>query len=116
MFKDVYYLWKNNQEDITLEKLYCISSEYEIIPYVFYVMYFTNWIFQDADLKKYITAFKTSDGVNLLDYYGLTEKECKAWKVDFQTRLNAINLYDFIRDDLTDADIKKLELNKRIFG
>ena len=36
MFKDVYYLWKNNQEAISLEKLYSISSEYEIIPYVFY--------------------------------------------------------------------------------
>ena len=116
MFKDVYYLWKNNQNAVSLEKLYAFSSEYEIIPYVFYVLYFTNWIFQDADLKKYVTAFETSEGVNLLDYYGLTEKECKAWKVDFQTRLKADNLYELIRDDLTDADIKKLERNRRIFG
>ena len=42
MFKDVYHLWKNNQEEISLDKLYAISSEYEIIPYVFYVLYFTK--------------------------------------------------------------------------
>lgn len=116
MFKDVYYLWKNNQETISLEKLYAISSEYEIIPYVFYVLYFTNWIFQDDDLEKYVNAFETSEGVELLDYYGLAEKERKQWKVDFQTRLEADNLYEFIRDDLTEADVEKLERNRRIFG
>ena len=116
MFKDVYYLWKNNQEAVSLEKLYAISSEYEIIPYVFYVLYFTNWIFQDDDLKKYVKAFETPEGVELLDYYGLAEKERKPWKVDFQTRLEADNLYEFIWDDLTEADVEKLERNRKIFG
>ena len=58
MFKDVYYLWKNNQEAVSLDKLYATSLEYEIIPYVFCVLYFTNWIFQDDDLKKYVKAFE----------------------------------------------------------
>lgn len=35
MFKDVYYLWKNNQEAISLDKLYATSLKYLIIPYVF---------------------------------------------------------------------------------
>ena len=116
MFKDVYYLWKNNQEAVSLDKLYAISSEYEIIPYVFYVLYFTNWIFKDTELQKYVEAFRTLEGESLLDYYGLAEKERKPWKVDFQTRLEADNLYEFIRDDLTEADIEKLERNRRIFG
>lgn len=116
MFKDVYYLWKNNQEAISLDKLYAISSEYEIIPYVFYVLYFTNWIFKDTELQKYVETFRTSEGEAHLDYYGLTEKERKPWKVDFQTRLEADNLYEFIRDDLTEADVEKLERNRRIFG
>lgn len=116
MFKDVYYLWKNNQEAISLEKLYAISSEYGIIPYVFYVLYFTNWIFQDGELEKYVKAFETPEGVELLAYYGLAEKERKAWKVDFQTRLEADNLYELIREDLTEEDIEKLERNRRIFG
>lgn len=116
MFKDVYYLWKNNQETISLEKLYAISSEYEIIPYVFYVLHFTNWIFKDTELQKYVEAFRTSEGEALLDYYGLAEKERKRWKVDFQTRLETENLYELIRDDLTEADVEKLERNRKIFG
>lgn len=116
MFKDVYYLWENNQETISLEKLYAISSEYEIIPYVFYVLHFTNWIFKDTELQKYVEAFRTSEGEALLDYYGLAEKERKRWKVDFQTRLETENLYELIRDDLTEADVEKLERNRKIFG
>lgn len=57
MFKDVYYLWKNNQEAISLDKLYAISSEYEIIPYVFYVLYFTNWISKTRNCKSMLRLF-----------------------------------------------------------
>ena len=79
---------------------YCNFTEYEIIPYVFYVLYFTNWIFKDTELQKYVEAFRTLEGESLLDYYGLAEKERKPWKVDFQTRLEADNLYEFIRDPI----------------
>lgn len=116
MFRDIYYLWKNNQETISLEKLYAISLEYEIIPYVFYVLHFTNWIFKDTELQKYVEAFRTSEGEVRLNYYGLAEKERKRWKVDFQTRLETENLYELIRDDLTEADVEKLERNRKIFG
>lgn len=116
MFKDVYYLWKNNKNDITLERLYSLCSEYEIIPYAFYVLYFTNWIFKDEELQKYVDALRTAEGEHYLDYYGLAEKERKPWKVDFQTRLETDNLYELIKDDLTKEDIEKLERNRRIFG
>lgn len=116
MFKDVYYLWKNNKMDITLERLYSLCSEYEIIPYAFYVLYFTNWIFKDEELQKYVDALRTVEGEYYLDYYGLAEKERKPWKVDFQTRLETDNLYELIKDDLTEEDIEKLERNRRIFG
>lgn len=116
MFRDVYYLWKNNQEAISLEKLYAISLEYEIIQYVFYVLYFTNWIFEDIKLQKYVDIFRTSEGESLLDYYGLAENERKVWKVDFQTRLEADDMYNLIKDDLTEADFEKLNRNRHIFG
>lgn len=116
MFKDVYYLWKNNQETISLDKLYDMSLDYEIIPYVFYILHFTNQIFNDSDLEKYVKTFNTSEGVSLLDYYGLADKERKQWKVDFKTRLETENLYDLIKDDLTENDFEKLERNRKIFG
>lgn len=116
MFRDVYYLLKNNIVDITPEILYKVSSEYKILPYVFYVLYFTNLVVEGNQLEKYVEVLWTPEGAALLDYYGLNEKERKSWNVNFETRLEAENMYDLIKNDLTEADIDKLERNRRIFG
>lgn len=116
MFNDVYYLWKNNQEAISLDKLISVSSEYKIMQYVFYILYFTNKIFNDPDLEKYVVTFNSCEGQHLLDYYGLTSGERKKWKVDFFTRVNSQNLYKLIIDDLTELDLEKIKANQRIFG
>jgi len=115
MFKDVYYLLKNNLDAIPLDKLYAMSAEYEIIPYVFYVLYYTGQVFDDEILKQYIEAFRTPEGEALLNCYGLCAKERKEWKCDFKTRLEADNLYDLIKDDLTEKDHEKIAINNRIF-
>ncbi|MCI8627822.1 MAG: nucleotidyltransferase family protein [Lachnospiraceae bacterium] len=116
MFRDIYYLWKNNKDAIALDKFYNMVSSYEIIPFAYYVLYFTNWIFKDSKLQKYVEALKTPEGVNLLDWYGLAENEKRPWKVDISTRLETENLYELIKDDLTEEDVEKLERNRRIFG
>lgn len=115
MLKDVYHLIKNNLNTITVDKLYEISFEYEIIPYVYYILYHTGILYKDEILDKYISAFKTSEGEALLNCYGLNESERREWKCDFQTRLKSVNLYDFIKDDLTEKDLEKIAINKRIF-
>lgn len=115
MFKDIYYLLKNNIEDVFLDKLYAISSEYEIIPYVYYVLYHTGLLYHDETLQKYIKAFKTSEGEALLNCYGLNESERREWKFDFKTRLESQNLYELIRNDLTDKDREKILINKKVF-
>lgn len=115
MFKDVYYLLKNNIETISLDNLYTMSAEYEIIPYVFYVLYYTGQVFDDDVLKQYIEAFRTPEGEALLNCYGLCEKEQREWKCDFKTRLDSDHLYELIKDDLTERDREKIAINKRIF-
>lgn len=115
MFKDVYYLLKNNLDAIPLDRLYAMSAEYEIIPCVFYVLYYTGQVFDDEIFKQYIEAFRTPKGEALLNCYGLCAKERKEWKCDFKTRLEADNLYDLIKDDLTEKDHEKITINKRIF-
>lgn len=116
MFKDVYNLWKNNKNDISLEKLYLIAEDYEIVPFVFYILYFTNCLFKDMELKKYVDAFRTLEGENLLEYYGLAENERKLWKVNFFTRLETENMFELIKNDLTESDFTKLKLNQKLFG
>jgi hypothetical protein len=115
MFKDIYYLLRNNLDTIPLDKLYAMSAEYEIIPYVFYVLYYTGQVFDDEILKQYMEAFRTPEGEAFLNCYGLCAKERKEWKCDFKTRLDADNLYDLIKDDLTEKDREKIAINKRIF-
>lgn len=115
MFKDVYYLLKNNLDTISLDKLYAMSAEYEIITYVFYVLYYTGQVFDDDILKQYIEAFRTPEGEALLNCYGLCEKERREWKCDFKARLDSDHLYDLIKEDLTERDKEKIAVNKRIF-
>lgn len=115
MFKDVYYLLKNNLDAIPLDKLYAMSAEYEIIPYVFYVLYYTGQVFDDDVLKQYIEAFRTPEGEMLLNCYGLCSKERREWRYDFFTRLETDNLFSLIKDDLSEKDKDKININKRIF-
>ena len=115
MFKDVYYLLKNNLEAISLDKLYEISAEYEIIPYMYYVLYHTGQLYNDEILQQYIEEFKTLEGEILLNCYGLNESERREWRCDFKTRLEAENLYDLIKDDLTERDQEKIAINRRVF-
>ena len=116
MFKDVYYLWKNNKEDVSLDKFCNMVLHYEIVPFAYYILYFTNRIFKDSELQKYVLALETPEGVDLLNGYGLAENERKLWKVDFETRLETGNLYKLIKDDLTETDVNKLERSRHIFG
>lgn len=115
MFKDIYYLLKNNLDSIPIDKLYAMSEEYDIIPYVFYVLYYTGQVFEDEVLKQYIDAFRTREGENLLNCYGLCAKERREWKCDFKTRLEADDLFELIKNDLTENDQEKIEINKKYF-
>lgn len=115
MFKDVYFLLKNNLKDITIERLYAMGVEYEIVPYIFYVLYYTGKIFHDEILNQYIEAFKTKEGEKLLDCYGLCENERKKWKCDFKFRLETNKTYDLIKGDLTERDKEKIAFNQQFF-
>lgn len=115
MFEDVYFLLINNLNTITIDSLYLISLEYGIIPYVFYILYYTGQVYKDKNLSQFIEAFKTPEGENLLNCYGLNSTERKEWKCDFSTRLNSNNILSLIKEDLSFNDIQKIEINKQIF-
>ena len=112
-FQDIYFLLKNN--NISAEKLYMVSNQYGIIPYVFYMLYYTGEIFKDSILNYYIDVFRTQDGEKLLDCYGLCANERRRWKYDFRTRYQSNDILSLIENDLTEKDKEKIAINKRIF-
>ena len=115
MFKDIYFLLKNNANEISIEKLYVVCEEYEIIPYAYYVLFYTGQVFKDDMLSRYADAFKTSEGEMLLNCYGLCSKERREWRCDFHTRLETDDLFSLIKDDLNEKDKEKITVNKRVF-
>ena len=86
------------------------------MPYIYYVLYYTGLLFKDKLLDEYISAFKTSDGESLINCYGLNKFERHEWKYDLKTRLETKNIYELIKNDLTDNDKKKIQINKEVFG
>ena len=115
LFQDLFNYFVNNKEYLPLDELFRICTEYNINDYVYYVLFYTCILFDNKDLKKYRDAFKSDQGENLLNKYGLSEKERKEWHIDFHTRLNNGILYDYIKSDLSANEIENIELNKKIF-
>jgi len=116
MFKDIFFLLKNNIESIPLDSFHSICINLKIDAYVFYVLYYTGKIFDDVVLKQYIETFRTSYGESLLDVYGLKDEEKKIWHCDFETRLNSNNIFELIKNDLNHNDMERIETNKKLFS
>lgn len=113
MFQDVYMFYKNHFKDnITL--LYEYTCEHCITPYIYYLLFHANELFEDDILPKHLKLFETPDGKYLLNCYGLTESERKTWNYDFFTRLNHRNLFELVKSDLNEDDIRKIELSLSI--
>lgn len=113
-FKDIYYLLKSNSEKIPLQEFYDLCDRFRMIPYIYYVLFFTNVLYTDPLIQLYINTFQTLEGIELLDCYGLSDDERKTWKCDFSTRLKATDLFQLIKSDLTQKDLNKIEYNKKM--
>ena len=114
-FKDIYFIIKNNIDKICVDKLFQLSKEYEVIPYMYYMFYYTNEIYHDELLDIFCNKFNTDYGEFLLNHYGLNDEERKVWKVDFNSRLSSTNIFNLIKDEISEKDMNKILLNKSIF-
>ena len=115
LFEDVYLLCQQFPNDISPQNLYEACKRFEILPYAYYLFYYARRIYESKLLDAYLEVLWTGDGELLLDYYGLSEKERKKWKIPFEKRLNT-NVSKLIYNEMSDGDIKKLEQNRRLFG
>lgn len=116
MFKDVFFLLQNNSTLLTPNNICKISELYDIKPYVYYILYFTYFVFPHEFLKPYVEMLYDDTGVYLLDFYGLSKDERKRWQINVDTRLRENNLFEYIKNDLNENDYYKLKKNKDIFS
>lgn len=115
MFKEIYYLIRNN-ESIEPQLLYDLSYRFNVIPYIYYMLYFTNIIYNDERVKMFVDIMYTEEGERLLNKYGLSQSEQKEWRYSFRERIQSDNLYDLIKQDLNKSDLFRIKLNSKLFG
>lgn len=116
MFRDIYDMIKNNTEVLSSEIVNDLSEQYVIEVYMYYMLFYTYEVFKDSKVKDCLCLLSNSNGVALLDSYGLSINERKKWVSNFKERLDNDQLYLVVLNDLSQNDIKKLKNNFAVFG
>ena len=80
-------------------------------PYINACLKLTNILFGDPLILDYIIPQEETFGMDLSDFYGLNDKERKTWNIDIWERLFHPNLPKYIREQLTEDDLKKIKIN-----
>ncbi|MCI8790819.1 MAG: nucleotidyltransferase family protein [Lachnospiraceae bacterium] len=115
MFEDIYILCKRYPTEISIDRMYEAGRRYGILPYAYYMFYYTRQVYDDALIDGYLEALYTEESKRLLNCYGLSDQERKIWKIDFSERLDA-DVSKMIESELSKEDREKLERNRRLFG
>ena len=86
----------------------------EAIPYIYYCLYYTHYIFNDEKLLPFIDALTTEQGLNLISKCGLAKDEQKICTTPMEERLFALNRCEMFYSMLNDNDLKKIKFNEKI--
>ncbi len=115
MFMDVYNMLKNNVEVLSSEIVKCLSNQYSIGKYMYYMLYFTGKVFEHVDFCEYVRKLKIYEDSSLLECYGLCTSERKKWGLSFEERLGYEKVNEYIQENLNLEEAKKVEINYNIF-
>lgn len=113
-FLDVYLLIKKNFSFNNVEDICSYCQKLEIAPYVYFVVYYTNRLFENEVLKALVERLKCQEGVDLLEHFGL-DGERRKWHIDFETRMSMGSLHEYLAKILTKNDLKKIYINQKYF-
>ena len=114
MFRDIYDMINRNHIVLGLEQLKAICEKYNIGEYIYYMLFYSHVVFGDF-VKSYLDSIKQYENCELLQSFGLTKTERKKWLISFENRLDNDSLKGLIINQLTEKDIRKIELNNMIF-
>lgn len=115
MFRDVFFLIKNNENVIRPKVLGNICKEMKIEVYAYYVLYYTGLLMDNSYLNSYLNELETGEVYELLDRYGLEKSEYGIWRIPFEDRLDNNELSRYILPYLSKESMANLDLNNKIF-
>lgn len=115
LFDDIYYFLINHKE-LCVNRLYALCERYQVIPFVYHDLYYVSLLYPESFIMEIRARFWCETGEALIDCYGLAEHERKHWKIPFEQRLAAMNLFSLIEPDLTAEDKEKIRMHRKIFG
>lgn len=116
LFDDVAGFWKHQRAHMDLEELQKRLADLELLPFFYYIAFYTAKVCDVPDLAVWAEKLKTPKGLELLDTFGLAESERKTWPISFEERLDNEKLPELVRSMLTEKELKKAEQNHKIFG
>lgn len=109
---DIYFFIKNCNIDSEAFYNYCLKLN--VGKYVYYCLYYTNLIFDDEIIKKYMLLLHSTESDSILNSFGLSDKERQSWDVDFFTRLFDLNIREYLDNTLSKEALNKIQINQTL--
>ena len=109
LFCDIYLYTKNCSLNIDIVKNIC--NRLDVLQYIYYCIYYTAKIFGDEYLRSYLSYFQSYKANDILNTFGLAEKELHNWNIDFFERLFGNSINEYLKNNLSDSDFEKIKIN-----
>ena len=98
LFCDIYFYIKNASVD--LDRLIDLCCKLDVGKYIFYCLYYADYIFEDSILEPYCQTMYSEEAVSLLNKFGLTDDERQEWYIDFPERLLDADIDEYFHNTL----------------
>lgn len=115
MFQDVYSLYLRLSLDEKKE-IISICKEYDLNDYIYYILYYTNYIYKDSLLFDFLNNFLSENSQEIIDSFGLKDKDKKKWNITFEERFEIENLSEYIEKFLGKREIERIESILSVWG
>ena len=118
-FQDVYRFWRNNQKELSIEKICDWAERYSAQDYLYCVILQTAEVIQDEDIARWGNQLNPKgypEGNCLTDTYGLDASHRKKWDLSLKERVDNPKLPEYIKAHLTEEEREKIERERIIFG
>lgn len=110
LFCDIYYYIRNMKPEAV--EILNLSRKLDVGRYVYVCLLHTMQIFDDPILLPYLELLSGEKEECLAESFGLSDKERKQWDIPLFQRLFHLDLPQYMKQFLTEADMEKIRINK----